>query len=101
MAKTTIKITGMHCASCTKIISKALEKHEAVSQATVNFATEKAAIDFNSKNISEEGLLQIIKDKGYEGHFVKDLAQEKEKSKKELNNLKNKVKIYRFQADKN
>ncbi len=89
--KSTMKITGMHCASCTKIISRALQKKNGVKTASVNFATEKASVEFNAKEISESQLLQVIKDKGYDGHLVQDLNKEKEKSKKELNKLKFKV----------
>ena len=78
--KSTMKITGMHCASCTKIISRALQKKNGVKTASVNFATEKASVEFNAKEISESQLLQVIKDKGYDGHLVQDLNKEKEKS---------------------
>jgi len=89
--KTTLKITGMHCASCTKIISRTLLKKTGISSANVNFATEKASIEFNSKKISVSDLIGIIKHKGYGAHIVKDLHKEKEDSKRELQKLKFKV----------
>ncbi len=89
--KTTIKITGMTCASCTKIISRALKKKEGVTAAEVNFATEKAAVEFDPKMVSVDGLLEVVKDKGYEGHVLGDAHNEKIKGKKELENLKFKV----------
>ena len=86
----------MHCASCTKIISKALSKEEGVSSASVNFSTEKAAVEYDPKKISEEGLVKIIKNKGYEGHVIKENQhhsghQIKIEKKKELRTLRNKV----------
>lgn len=89
--KKTIKITGMTCASCTKIISKALQKTEGVKSVNVNFATEKAAVEFDNKKISGEGLIKVIKKKGYDGHFLGDEHHEKIKGKKELEKLRNKV----------
>tara|TARA_Y100000310_G_scaffold89923_1_gene87067 strand:- start:27371 stop:29530 length:2160 start_codon:yes stop_codon:yes gene_type:complete len=94
MKKTNIKITGMHCASCTKIISKALIKQKGVKSATVNFSTEKATIEFNPKQVDEPRLLQVIKSKGYQGHVIHEHSstkfEEKEKIK-ELNKLRFKV----------
>jgi len=89
--KTTIKITGMTCASCTKIITKALQKTDGVTSVNVNFATEKAAVEYDHKTISAEGLIEAIKKKGYGGHFLGDAANEKIKGKKELDKLKFKV----------
>jgi len=89
--KKDIKITGMHCASCTTIISRALEKKEGVTSASVNFATQKAAVDFDDKKISTNELLDIIKNKGYLGHVVENPSKEKLNDAKELSNLKFRV----------
>jgi len=67
MTKINIDITGMHCASCVTIIDRALNKAEGVDSANVNFSTEKATVKFDPKLISEGKLLQIIKEKGYQG----------------------------------
>jgi P-type Cu+ transporter len=91
MEKTTIQITGMHCASCTKIISKALQKKDGVNNVNVNFSTEKAFIEYDGKKLDEQKLIEIIKAKGYGGHLAKDMASEKLKKKEELNKLKFKV----------
>jgi len=91
--KTNIKISGMHCASCVNIIDKALKKKEGVISSNVNFATEKAVVEFDPEKISETELIAAIKSKGYEGslihdHDVKLHGQDK---KKELSALKRKV----------
>ena len=41
-----LPITGMTCASCANRIERRLNKLEGVT-ATVNYATEKAAVDFD------------------------------------------------------
>ncbi len=93
MTKTNIKITGMHCASCTKIISRALEREPGVKSAVVNFSTEKAAVKFDPKLISEEKLLNSIKKKGYGGHVIHEhnIKLEEKEKKRELARLKFKV----------
>jgi P-type Cu+ transporter len=93
MKKTNLKITGMHCASCTTIISRTLNKEKGVVSAEVNFSTEKAAIEYDPKLINEGKLLGSIKKKGYGGHVITEhnIKLEGKKKKKELNKLRNKV----------
>src|SRR3989338_348591 len=64
--KATIKITGMHCASCANTIEKALRKTEGVINANVNFATEKATVEFDENKTSQEGVEKKIEKTGYE-----------------------------------
>lgn len=63
--KTSIKITGMTCASCAARIERAITKVEGVSEANVNFATEKATVDFDAEKIDQKLLEGIVKDTGY------------------------------------
>jgi Cu+-exporting ATPase len=69
--KITIGINGMHCASCAMNIEKALKKTKGVTDANVNFATEKATITYDGA-ISEEELRKVIKDTGYEPKDVQE-----------------------------
>jgi Cu+-exporting ATPase len=64
--KTTIRISGMHCVSCAQTIEKALKKHAGVTSASVNFATEKATVEFDSDKVSTEKLGETIRRAGYE-----------------------------------
>ncbi len=94
MKKTNIKVTGMHCQSCVTVLNRALNKEKGVKSASVNFATEKAAIEFDEKLINEKKLLSVIKNKGYEGHSMShshDLLQEEKHKEQDLKKLKNKV----------
>ncbi|HXY74550.1 MAG TPA: cation transporter, partial [Dehalococcoidales bacterium] len=47
--KTTVQlpISGMSCATCAITIEKGLDETEGVSKANVNFASEKASVEFN------------------------------------------------------
>ena len=47
--KAEIKISGMHCASCALNIEKSLQGMEGVEDAQVNFGTEKATVEYDSK----------------------------------------------------
>jgi len=93
MEETTIKISGMHCQSCVTVLNRALNKEKGIISANVNFSTEKAAVEFNPKLTNEENLIRLIKNKGYDGHVIKDvnIKKEEQKRKKELSKLKNKV----------
>src|SRR5512136_2435011 len=45
--KATLDIAGMHCASCALNIENSLKKVDGVSRAVVNFATEKAYVEYD------------------------------------------------------
>ncbi|WP_106827903.1 heavy metal translocating P-type ATPase [Parabacteroides pacaensis] len=61
-----IGIEGMHCASCVSRVEQALNKVPGISKATVNLATEQAAITYNEKEISQEQIKQVVTDSGYQ-----------------------------------
>ena len=60
-----LPITGMSCASCALKIEKGLAKVEGVSQANVNFATEKATVIFHPAQTDLSHLIEKVKDLGY------------------------------------
>ncbi len=64
--KTILKIKGMHCASCAVSIQKDLKKVSGVNDATVNYAGEKAYIDFDETKTNNDVLLASVRDTGYE-----------------------------------
>ncbi len=66
MKKTILKIQGMHCASCATNIEKTLQKEEGVISASVNFASEKANLEFDSEKIKTERIQKIISKLGYQ-----------------------------------
>ena len=63
--KITIGITGMHCATCALSIDKALKSLDGVYNARVNFASEKAYVEYDPAKISREKLESIIIKTGY------------------------------------
>ena len=63
--KTILKISGMHCASCSAIIENALKKEGGIKSANVNFASEKLYLEFDSIEISIARIKKIIEKLGY------------------------------------
>lgn len=89
--KKTIRITGMHCTNCALTVEKGLKKTPGVISSSVNFTTEKAAVEFDEKKVSESKLLERIKELGYGGEFVesgfdreKQIREEEESQLKKL-----------------
>ncbi len=63
--KATLQLTGMHCASCAAAIEESLSKVEGVSKAAVNFATEKAYVEYDPGKASPQVLEEAVKEAGY------------------------------------
>ncbi|RKU06012.1 cation-transporting ATPase PacS [Candidatus Poribacteria bacterium] len=61
----TLPITGMHCTNCSDTVARELGKLDGVATANVNYATEKATIAFNPSILSENTIIERIKDIGY------------------------------------
>ena len=57
-------IGGMTCASCANRIEKKLNKLDGVS-ATVNYATEKATVEYDADAVAPEQLVGAVEAAGY------------------------------------
>ena len=71
-----LQITGMHCASCSARLEKALNQLPDVT-AVVNIATEKASISFNPAKTDVTALIGSVRDTGFDAHVARDFAAEK------------------------
>ena len=71
--KQTLDIEGMSCASCAQTIEKNLDKADGVEEAQVNFASEKAYVEFDPSLIGEDDLTETVRNSGY------DVKEDKEK----------------------
>ncbi|HET7713721.1 MAG TPA: heavy metal translocating P-type ATPase [Patescibacteria group bacterium] len=65
MAKETLLIKGMHCASCVTLLEKSLRKVPGVSSASVNLATNKALVNYDDAFSTRENLVDSVKNVGY------------------------------------
>ncbi|MDD5751264.1 MAG: heavy metal translocating P-type ATPase [Candidatus Peribacteraceae bacterium] len=63
--RTTLHITGMHCASCALLISDQLRDAPGVEEANVNFAASKAQIRFDPEKTNEQSLIAAVHAAGY------------------------------------
>ena len=90
--KTIISITGMHCSSCAVTIENALKKISGVLTARVNFATEKAYIEYDPAKATLGALHQGIAKAGYKtiGPEETTVDVERETREEETRSLKKK-----------
>ena len=86
--KETIKISGMHCASCANKIENALILTKGVVKAGVNFATEKATIEYDPEIVKRQKLENTIIDLGYKIVQEGNLDREKKAHEQEMSDLK-------------
>ncbi len=92
--KKTFSIQGMHCASCVRVLERALKKIEGVSDANVNLATEKATVTYDSKIVTDQQLASAVANVGYKALINEEVKSEDEQKKEkqmELRDLQNKV----------
>lgn len=66
MNKETIQIGGMTCAACSSRVEKALSKTEGIITASVNLATETAAVEYDPEKIQLSEIEEVVKKTGYE-----------------------------------
>jgi len=91
MKKAVISISGMHCASCAQNIEKSLKKLKGVSSANVNFATEKATVEFNEKITNESKVSAVIEKLGYnviKEHHEEVVDKERMEREHEIKHMK-------------
>jgi Cu+-exporting ATPase len=60
-----LPITGMTCASCASRIERKLNRMDGVT-AAVNYATERANVDFDADRVSPEELIATVRAAGYD-----------------------------------
>ena len=60
-----MKIEGMHCASCVATIEKSLLNEAGVISATVSLLDEKAVIEYDSKLVDRSNLEKVVDSTGY------------------------------------
>lgn len=99
------EVKGMHCASCSAIITRKLKKLPGINSVDVNFATEKAAVSYDPSQVTVSAMNGEINKLGYtlldqqihSEHMTMDhsqhlgLNQSKEEKIKELEQIRTKV----------
>jgi Cu+-exporting ATPase len=64
-ARADLSLHGMHCAGCAGRIERALQSVPGVQRASVNFATERAAVEFDPHQTTVEALAAAVDSEGY------------------------------------
>jgi Cu+-exporting ATPase len=65
MATKSLKIEGMTCAACAKAVERASKKVQGVTEANVNFATEKLSVNFDEAIVSIPDIQAAVEKAGY------------------------------------
>ncbi len=89
--KITLAITGMHCASCALNIERFLKDGEGIIDVSVNFASGRAVISYESEKISLEDISRLVAQIGYQVVFPDEgLDSERQAREKEIGDLRRK-----------
>ncbi len=56
-------ISGFNCATCTRIVGKALEGLSGITEINVNYVLNKGYIDFDPEQITEDLIVDRLKDR--------------------------------------
>lgn len=70
MNKLTLKIGGMSCNSCARLIEHSLKKENGVVSAEIDFKQSQGAIKFNPEQTQTGQMVKIVKDLGYSAEII-------------------------------
>ena len=62
----TIGVSGMHCSTCSETVAGAVESVDGVVDASVNYATDEATVEFNPESFDPAAAAAAIEAAGYE-----------------------------------
>ena len=82
--KINFSILGMHCSSCVNTIEQEVKKIDGIKNISVNFAMQKAFVEFEEDKLTQEDIFKAIKKAGYEPTF----EDKKAKKRDEIKSLK-------------
>src|SRR5579862_7032477 len=69
-ARCDLSVKGMHCASCSARVEKALKETPGVRDAAVNLLAERASVTYAPDKVRPEDLVAVIERTGYAGHLL-------------------------------
>lgn len=70
------EIGGMTCASCVARIERKLKKVEGVENASVNLATERGTVTFDSQRVAVPQLIEAVEAAGYKATLYQEAASQ-------------------------
>ncbi len=89
-SKVTLNVEGMTCSACSARVEKSLNKLEGVQNANVNFAINKATVEYTDGEVTVSDLIKAVEKAGYKAHEEREDNSDKEREarKKEIKELK-------------
>lgn len=81
-SQATLSITGMHCASCSALITRKLKKTAGVEEANVNYGANKARVRFDPTKVNEQGLIAAVKAAGYGASIADEKDRDAQKKRR-------------------
>ncbi|MGG3891024.1 heavy metal translocating P-type ATPase [Metabacillus fastidiosus] len=91
--KAEFDIIGMTCAACAARIEKGLNKLDGVNKATVNFALERAAVEYNPSAVTISEMRERVEKIGYEAKLKQGDVSEQKTDHREKEIKKQKTKF--------
>ncbi|HDQ08348.1 MAG TPA: copper-translocating P-type ATPase [Methanoculleus sp.] len=91
-----IRLGGIHCATCIRAVEDALMSLDGISAARVNLATNRAVVSYDPERVHLPDMKSVIEQAGYQYlGFEGDAAEEQEEKMRaaELRNLRNRTLI--------
>ncbi len=85
-----LPISGMTCASCAKAIEKSIQKLAGINEVSVNFASEKAKVVYDSSKTRISEIKDAVSKAGYKALEIEtgdQVDREKERREKEVKTL--------------
>ena len=79
-ARIELALEGMTCASCAGRIERKLNKLDGV-QATVNYATEQAAVSYDPTNVAVNDLIHAVEAAGYRARSAAEVHEEESRAR--------------------
>jgi Cu+-exporting ATPase len=80
-----LSLGGMHCSSCARLIENQLKKTPGVISASVNFAAEKAQVQFEPDQATSGTLIAAVKTAGYSATVAGDEKADRERHEQAIN----------------
>lgn len=70
MKNLTFTVKGMHCSSCEKIIKMDLEDLQGITNIQIDHKTGKGSLKFDPNLISQDKIMEVINNTGYEAKLA-------------------------------
>ncbi|MGJ7920279.1 heavy metal translocating P-type ATPase [Neobacillus sp. LXY-4] len=77
-----MKIEGMTCAACARASERAVKKLDGIMEATVNYATEKLNVTFDTSKVSVSDIKKAVEKAGYKA-IEEEVSVDTDKERKE------------------